>query len=84
MDDAKYSRFDISEMAYKLFNNQEIPAYILVLKALPSGKYPILATFHGGFHVRVPCLELNVVHASHSVPGNGGHHYIQSGLRSGY
>ncbi|KAK9426939.1 Alpha/Beta hydrolase protein [Lipomyces doorenjongii] len=51
MDHPRYSQFDIREVTYKVFNDQPIKAYVMVPKSLPSGTYPILVTFHGGFHV---------------------------------
>lgn len=51
MDDPKYSKFIISEVAYKVFNEQDIKAYVMVPKALMSGTYPVLVTLHGGFFV---------------------------------
>lgn len=51
MHDPKFSKFDISEVTYKVVNNHEIKAFILVPKSLPDGIYPVLARFHGGSHV---------------------------------
>ncbi|KAK9489517.1 Alpha/Beta hydrolase protein [Lipomyces doorenjongii] len=51
MDHPRYSQFDTREVTYKVFNDQPIKAYVMVPKSLPSGTYPILVTFHGGFHV---------------------------------
>ncbi|KAH8817248.1 Alpha/Beta hydrolase protein [Xylogone sp. PMI_703] len=49
MDSPKYAKFNILEVTYKVFNNQNINAYIFVPKDISPGKHPILAKFHGGF-----------------------------------
>ncbi|KAF4632861.1 hypothetical protein G7Y89_g5253 [Cudoniella acicularis] len=51
MDHPKYAKFDVSEATYKVVNEQNIEAFVLVPKGLPHGKYPLLVEFHGGFFV---------------------------------
>jgi cephalosporin-C deacetylase-like acetyl esterase len=51
MDSEKFSKFDISELTYKVVNNQDIKAYVLTPKTITPGKHPIIVEFHGGFLV---------------------------------
>jgi acetyl esterase/lipase len=57
MDSPLYAKFDISETAYKVVNNQEIKAYVLTPKNISSGKHPVVVKFHGGFFVSFSALE---------------------------
>jgi cephalosporin-C deacetylase-like acetyl esterase len=47
----KYSRFDVTEVTYKIVNDQGIKAYILIPKDIIPGNYPVVAKFHGGGYV---------------------------------
>jgi cephalosporin-C deacetylase-like acetyl esterase len=51
MDSPKYSKFDVSSVAYKVVNGQDIKAYVLTPKGITSGNHPIVVKFHGGFFV---------------------------------
>jgi cephalosporin-C deacetylase-like acetyl esterase len=50
----KYAKFDLFEVTYKVFNDQNIQAFALIPKNIPSRKYPVMVKFHGGFFVRLP------------------------------
>jgi hypothetical protein len=52
MDSPKFLDFNVQKQTYKVVNNHEISAYVLVPKSAPVGpKLPILVTLHGGFFV---------------------------------
>jgi len=48
-----YSGFDVSELTYKVVNNQDIKAFVLVPNGSKPGKHPIVAKFHGGGFVSI-------------------------------
>jgi cephalosporin-C deacetylase-like acetyl esterase len=52
MNSPKFAQFDISEVTYKVFNNQDIKAFIMLPKNTTPGKCPVIAKFHGGGFVR--------------------------------
>jgi acetyl esterase/lipase len=54
MDSPKYAKFDVSDVTYKVVNEQEIKAYVLTPKGISPGKYPIVVKFHGGYFVSPP------------------------------
>ncbi|THV75269.1 alpha/beta-hydrolase [Aureobasidium pullulans] len=46
---SKYSDFDQKDVVYKIVNDQDISATILVPRNITPGKHPLLVHFHGGF-----------------------------------
>jgi cephalosporin-C deacetylase-like acetyl esterase len=53
MNSPKYARFDVSDVTYKVVNDQDIKAFILTPKGIAPGSHPIVVKFHGGFFVRL-------------------------------
>lgn len=51
MDSPKYSKFDVSAVTYKVVNGQDIKAFVLTPKDIPTGNHPVVVKFHGGFFV---------------------------------
>ena len=51
MASEKYSEFDVTEVTYKIVNDQGVKAYILTPKDIIPGNHPVVAKFHGGGYV---------------------------------
>ena len=50
---SKFAGFNVSEIPYKIVDDQSINAYVLAPRNLEAGKHPVIASFHGGFHVDI-------------------------------
>lgn len=82
MDSPKYSKFDISAVTYKVANGQDIKAYVLTPKNIPSGNYPIVVKFHGGFYVSL--LSSHPFQFVSNTPRFPATAYIQTGIHNGH
>ena len=54
MDSPEFAKFDISRMTHNVSNGQNVQLLVLKPENILSGKYPIMAQFHGGFFVNSP------------------------------
>ena len=61
MDSPKFEKFDIAAVTYKVFNNQDIKAFIVVPKNASPGTHPVISKFHGGGFVSPNSLYLGRV-----------------------
>ena len=47
----KLAKFDVLETTYKIVNDQDIKAFVLIPKNITGGKHPVIVEWHGGFLV---------------------------------